>query len=523
MQNSDTLHVRGLLSPRGIKYIEVQLGGASGLVPKRLLNEASDCKAALAEQDVILGPYWTEFSRQAVQVRDLLPAPIVDRVGWNGDLFVLRTREVASPPGAGQPLLAIETAGVEAALGSGSAWKTLVARPLTGQSLPMTLIMAALSSPLLELILRRDNIMLALLGEPGTGKSDMLEIVHSVAGGGRVSSFNSTVDGLEAAMMAHNGHPLILDELNLFYGDASAAARGGKQKLIAFRMADGTIKRRWSGPEPEHSHFVLLTATNEHVQGLIAGEAGDVKRAVTDRLLTLQTDRGTFGTIDEVPEGYVNAGEFVTAVRQAASANAGHAFRRFVRGLVGDLAEDREATIGRIQANMTHWCDRVGVDTSNGSYRRVGEAFGLFYAAGEEAKRHGVLPRRWRCGSAVQSVYERYYVGPKPPVPIDDAVRAVLALPGVRDIDRQGTRRIGDRRFEATPAFTKRARNRHREVWLTPANTTRHLPDLPARITTSRAGIRMLREGGHQTVKRQVRTGQPPDRMVVLELPAGFE
>ena len=116
---------------------------------------------------------------------------------------------------------------------------------------------------------------------------------------------------------------------------------------------------------------------------------------------------------------------------------------------------------------------------------RVADAFGLLYAAGREAQRHGVLPDSWRCGPAVISVYRDFYTGPKPPKPIDDQLRAYLRQPGVRDLDSRGLRRMGPSMFTAARAFLQTNRTGEREAILPRAAAARELPDLVDRLPDS--------------------------------------
>jgi putative DNA primase/helicase len=382
------LYVEGRLSISGKKFLYIESADAAAYLPQIAMIDDRLSKEILAQQGVIMpSPAWRELQELAFCISQFEPDLIADRPGWNGDAFVFTENDVIAADEKEIKVVAVDIDPRRSAKsGTLDGWLDEVAEPLSGQSLPMFLIMAVLTAPLLQLIQRRENPAFETSGRPGCGKSTLLIIISSVSGEASVEMFNVTLDGLESSMCASSGQPLILDEANLFYGDESSTKRVAKWKALPFRLANGQDKKRYGVEQGDRSYFTTLIATNEPMTKLIAGENPAVIAAAADRLLALviAEDR-PYQTFDFVPKGYESAGSFAKALERGASANHGHAMARFVRGLVDELAKDRQALVDRINADIGLWKRRVGVTDDDGSISRTGDTFGLCYAAGEEA------------------------------------------------------------------------------------------------------------------------------------------
>lgn len=518
-------HASGVITPRGAKYYRAVSEHRVGFVPvTTFIQDEKAARLLLVEQGWSpAAPAWRELKQKFDDVTEFTPANIADRYGWNGPIFLFPNGTLIAPQDAERPEVTIQAdAALCAAKGSLKGWIKGVARPLKGQSLPMFLIMAAFAAPLSEIIGRHDNPGQEVQGKPGCGKSTLQLLMASVCGAGWRRSANTTLDGVESYMAASNGLPFILDEMNLFYGDEAQARRAPKIKNLAFRMADGQIKNRFNGSKPERYYFTATVSTNELLAEAIAGGNRSSASAAADRLLTLKVaEARQYGVFDSVPAHYDGAELFAKALVEAAERHCGHPMRVFVQGLVNDLHDDREGTIARINANIAKWREGADIGYDNGSLGRVADVFGLYYAAGEEAKRHGVLPDTWWCGRAVKNVYRDFYTGPKAPPSFDRDFRRLLKGPHVRDLDELPIRRMGEALFGKTVFLKTNKQSRQREVLVTRARLDGDMPDWKTRFPSSKSGVKLVREADRQKVKRQVRTGIT-DRMVTFELPRDF-
>lgn len=520
--------VEGFTSQRAAKFVRVENGDIVAYVPLSAFTlDERRARTVLAGAGIFTpGVAWRELCDDVAALHDFPHRLIADRSGWNGDAFFMPDGYVLAADETEHPAVAFEPNPARCkVMGTIEDWTASVAVPLTDQALPMTAVMMAFASPLLELIGRHENFGFELVGKGGTGKTTIQRLAASTCGGSEyLQSFNATLAGLEEEMAASNGLLMTLDEANAFYGDDQRQRRGSKFKTVAFRLAIGKATRRYLGPQPERYYYIFLTSSNESLGSLLGAEARDVSAAASDRFMTLKiAPSRPHGIFEFVPGSYASAEAFAKALELAVAGNHGQPIRTYLHGLVEDVSRDRTAVADRIRANIQLWRERAGVGSGDdGAIGRVGDAFGLLYAAGVEAQRYGVLPEAWRCGQAVRDVYRNFYIGPKPPQPVDEELRAYLQQPGVYDLDARGLRSMGLALWQATPAFLQTNRQGHQEAILPKARVERDLPDLLSRLDSSRAGVRLNPEKGRDTNKRQVRLGHLPDRMLVLILPPGF-
>ena len=519
------LYPLGFTSQRGERYVLVESKKLIAYVPLLLFTlDERQAKSMLVAAGISMpGNAWRELLNDVASLTDFPPRLIATGAGWNGDAYLFSDGTLFSGSDE-EPAVAFtpdpDRCGLQ---GSLKDWISGIAEPVASQSLPMAAILMAFASPLVELIGRKENFGFELVGAGGTGKSLSQRLAASVSRNTDVPSFNATLAGLESEMEGCNGQLLALDESNSFYSNGPKGGAGTAMKTFAFRLGQGKATLRHRGPRIQRYFFVFLTSSNQPLASLAGAEHQASLRAAGDRLMTLNIAASrSYGVFDSVPPEFGSAEEFAQALDDAADANHGYAMRTFIQQLVAEVAEDRAALVARIRADIRVWRERAGVGLgSHGAYGRVGDAFGLLYAAGCLAKHYKVLPASWHCGAALKRVYRDFYTGPKPPRPIDDDLRDHLRQSDVWDIDRQGLRRMGPALFARTPAFLKRGRGGSLEARIPPVQAARYLPSLRERIGSSRSGVRLLREAGHSTVKRRVRRDRD-DRVVVLRLPPGF-
>lgn len=525
------LVVRGATSATGNQWICISIAGRAGWVRSEILTlDERAAKTVLVRQGLaLIGPIWRQALDQAGQVADFPPEDIAESAGWTGSTFVLPDGTPIVPSAAEPPVIAFAPKRNKCRQnGRFEGWKEQVAGALIGQTLPMFILMAAFAAPLLDLTERAENIGFDIHGGPGTGKSLIGRLMTTTAGSPRKGpdqyglSFDATLDGLESEMARHNGMPMIINETNLFYAGESDAVRAKKLKALAFRFGEGSDKLRHTGDETQAYRFVYVASSNEPLVDLLRGEKRDVAKAAHGRHLGLKVAKDRpFGVFDFVPEGYGGSGAYAKALEQAASQHYGHALRVFLQHLVQARADDEDKLRALIDSYLVRFRQKAGVDPNDGDAGRISDAFGLVYAAGVLAKTYGVLPDEVHCGRVALDCYQRFYGAPPPPESFDQQFKKLLLIPGVRDLDANGLRRMGDKLFQATPAFLKRNRRKQLEARVTKEKLDQAIPGWQQLIRADGTRAQLEADGGRNTRKRAVRIG-PEEWMVCIIIPDDY-
>lgn len=535
MRNSSKHHlpanvtIRGVTAASGTRWINILKGHSSAW--SRYSDFATDERATrsrFAEQGVVLvAASWRQVIEQVSRLEDFPTEEVAERPGWVGASFVLPDGTVFSPDGVAPPQI---TFNLDASRwdqrGSMKGWIKHVARPLTGQSLPMFLLMTAFAAPILEFTGRSENFGFEIVGRPGCGKSTSQLLMASVLGGTRNTdsgkywiAFDTTLDGLESAMSEHSGLPMIINEANLFYAHLAQRARATQLKALVFKLGQGHDKRRFGAERPQTHRFVYVTSSNVSLAMMIAGENVAVADAAFDRLMTLEVPSDRFtGVFDFVPKGYADAEAFANRQETAANKHHGHAIRRFLAGLVDDRALGERGLFRQIAKDMEMFRTKAASLEGVSSTGRVAEAFALVYAAGKLAQRYGALPDNWHCGWAALACYRQMLEMSEHRPNFDLLLGAVLRKPGVVDLDCSSLERFDDTAFAAIPAFLKTNQNGRREALFHPPTLEEAIPGWKALINAD--GVRAVHthDGDRLTKKRHVRSGTT-DRMVCIVLP----
>lgn len=521
--------IRGVTATSGTRWVNIIKGHTSAW--SCYIGFATDertTKSHLAEQGVVLvAATWRQVLEEVSRLEDFPAEAVAERPGWVGASFVLPDGTVFSPDGATPPQI---TFGLDASRwgrsGSMEGWIKHVARPLTGQSLPMFLLMTAFAAPILEFTGRSENFGFEIVGRPGCGKSTSQILMASALGGTRNTdsgkywiAFDTTLDGLESAMSEHSGLPMIINEANLFYAHLAQRARATQLKALVFKLGQGHDKRRFGAERPQTHRFVYVTSSNVSLAMMIGGENGAVADAAFDRLITLEVPSDRFtGAFDFVPKGYADTAAFANRQERAAHRHHGHAIRQFLAGLVNERAIGEKRLFRQITKDMQVFRAKAASLEGVGSTGRIAEAFALVYAAGKLAQRYGALPNDWHCGKAALACYRQMLETSKRQPSFDLLLGAVLRKPDVVDLDCSSPKQIDNKAFAAIPAFLKTNRNGRREALFHPQTLENTIPGWKALIRAEGVQASYTHDGDRLTKKRQVRSDKI-DRMICFVLP----
>ncbi len=279
-------------------------------------------------------------------------------------------------------------------------WQSRVAFPADGNSRLTLALSASLASVLLR-PLGMEGFGIHFRGPSSIGKTTALSVSSSVWGPpGYIQNWRTTANGLEANAEAHNDLPLCLDELGQIRGEHAAQIAyllsGGKGTARANRTGAGAQRKEWC---------VVLISTGELGLDDKIRESNTQQRLMaghTVRFIEIPADTGSgFGLFDWTPDSESLSSRdrgkaFAELLNRACQSCYGHAGPEFVSAFIADLdrnIEFAQRTIAKFTSAQSSDADE--------QVQRVATAFGLLAAAGELARRFGVVT--WPSGNATHA------------------------------------------------------------------------------------------------------------------------
>ena len=227
-------------------------------------------------------------------------------------------------------------------------------------------------------------------GKSRRGKSLGLRLVCSTIGPPDLEGWNQSRSGVAERLMGHRGLPLVLDDTADARPDGKGTASIVDQVtgLVALGRPDGLHHGSVGELQKAGVGFqsILLSTTE--------GALPPRRRGLQARLVEIPLPANGFGVID-YPElcqppvrDDASAGRWVEAGDQAMRDHHGHAYPRFVRGLL-KLGGALEAEVRALEEVF-----RAATPEADGDAwaRSVRESFALAYAAGALACRFGIFP-----------------------------------------------------------------------------------------------------------------------------------
>lgn len=514
--------VRGMTSTSGTDWIKVQQGKRVVYIPHgEFMTSQSDVKSRLsAGKIVLIASDWQNLIAK-VRSAKFRPRPLVDRVGWTDPYFAMPDTRVFGPATSKPTAVFRGDSKKCARAGTLQGWRREVAEIVDGQSLPMFMLMAAFVAPLLKLTRRTGNFGFELTGPPGTGKSTVLYLMASVAGGAVNGSgenywntCNTTVNALEKKALQHIDLPLLLDDATAFAGEDNSSTKGNKFKLFVMNLSLGETKDRWTDTDgPTRFRLMYAITSNTALADVIANVATNEVGAAADRLMTLDTGLLNHGTFDFIPAEYADETEFARKLVEGLSAEYGTALPAFLEQLVQHRADDEAGLRAGIQNRIDQFLVKVQVNRANASDVRVGEAFGLVMTAGLLAQRYGVLPKSFDCETAAVSAYCLYQASTARSS-FEDRLLAYAADQGVIDLNATYRKDLTLAEFEDVPGVFRGRPGKNREFLVHPRTFRRAFPDWRRMLKDSSVAALLETEKPHNTIKRALIRGDKTGRRV---------
>ncbi|QYE35244.1 DUF927 domain-containing protein [Polymorphobacter sp. PAMC 29334] len=521
--------VRGWATASGGRWVELTRGSSTAWVKEsEFVGTQTAVWKRLADQGVsVLGKKTCDQVLAKVAALDFCHVrPLIEHSGWSGACFAFPDATVFAPEGVHDAVVVFDPLQDKCAKkGTLKGWKRHVAVKMTGQPIPMFMLMLTFMPPLLQLSDRPDNFGFELVGPGGTGKTTLQLAMSSIFGGtGRGGggsywiTFDTTLNALEDQMAVHSDLPLIIEEANLYMAGSSAAKRAEAFKAFVFKMSGGKQKGRLGAAPTRDYRFSYLSSSNEPLAELI-GQASDVAKAAGDRLITLRVGSNRpYGVFEFLPTGIGSASELAGELTAGAAAHHGTSGRRFLAELVRARATDEAELQKVIRGCVSKFARHAGIDLNNGSEVRVAEAFGLVYAAGRLAQKYGALPKKWKCGPAVLACYRQHKHDQRPSRSFTDRLSDLAAAADTVHLGRAGER--PSRAGIAKANVLVLHRSSGRELLIRPVGIAAAFPNW--RDLKGRADVTAIlnNDKGHLTTKRKLHKGVGAERVHSFKLPA---
>ena len=311
--------------------------------------------------------------------------------GWHDGVFVFPHKVIGKASTEEEIIFQSPTAGASHYQEKGTLadWRDNVSVLCRGNSRLMFSACVAFASTMLEIV-GNENGGFHHVGDSSTGKSTALMIAASVFGGSKfVSSWRSTINGLEGIAAGHNGALLILDELAQCNpkdaGETAYMLANGEGKQRANRSGLAKNRQRWR---------LLFLSSGEIDLTQHMREAGKRSRAGQEvRLVSIPVAgaHGIFDKLHDMPNGKAMSDQ-VKAQCERYHGTAGIAFIEW-------LAANMAAIPDEVKAMQGVFIKKYVTADADGQVQRVAGRFALCAIAGEMATEQGITG--WATGEAM--------------------------------------------------------------------------------------------------------------------------
>ena len=533
MEQDDEIEIFGLVDQIGARWVGVRGEAGETLLPFSELQQHQSLAFSRlidAGHVYLTASSRNAFLRQVESLSNWSQADIADRVGWQNGAYVLGDGTILGGEGKSlrvsfKPELQWSHSGTVAA------WREQIAEAVSGQPLPMFVIMLAFAPPLLSLLHEGENFGFELVGPSGKGKTTLQRLASSVWGsGGAIGTqkwwrtWSTTLNAIEDTMRSHNDALLVLDEAQLLNGGRPASSTPSTKVATVFQLAQGHPKARLGEPQAVSYRLAYLSSSNTPLIDLTRTTSRDLAEATGARLISIPVPSDGFGAFASVPEGFESASDYAQRLGTRAGQYYGSAIRAFLAALVRARAADEAALKAKLQRSITTFVEATGVDRNDGAAMRVVNAFAAVYAAGRLARSYGVLPKAWRSlRAALLPCYQRSLaLRAGLEARVADRVQAYITnhRTDLLNLDEAKPPRLSVAELSVHPGFLRTRRGR-RELMMTRGRFNQSFPPDPRQLLRAlKQQGRLRTDGGRQETfqaKRTVREGHK-DRMICIRV-----
>lgn len=321
-------------------------------------------------------------------------ARCVDRLGWQGDVFVTPTESIGQK---NEKIVFQNNNNIQSALsisGTTKLWRESISRLAVGNSRLVFAISPAFAPTLLSFV-SEDSGGFHFRGASSSGKTTALKVAASVWGDPTKYSrlWRATANGLEGLAALHNDGLLVLDELSQIdpkeAGEAAYLLANGQGKTRSSRT--GLVKQSlsWS--------LFFLSAGEESLSALMARAGQRTNPGQEIRLADIEADAGcNMGIFNSIHE-YDNPASFSLALKDYTSSYHGAVGVDWLHAIVKHRSKLPTIILESINTFVQGFIDK-GV---SGQGIRVARRFALVAIARELATRFKLTG--WSEGESIRS------------------------------------------------------------------------------------------------------------------------
>ena len=443
-------------------------------------------------------------------------ARAVDRVGWQGEAFVLPDESFGEAQAKERVYLALDLEHAFRVRGTLAEWQEEVGRHAVGNSRLTFAMACAYAAPLLGR-LGMESGGFHLYGQSSKGKTTCVEAAGSVWGGPVYrETWRATSNGLEAVALSHCDCLLILDEqgqaLPKEAGEVAYLLANGMDKARARKTLEARARRRWQTLFLSTGEITL--ADRMQAEGK-APKAGQDVRMVDIPVLPVGLDQ-TF----ERWQGFESSKALADHLRLATRRSYGTAARAFLQ----NLCKATDAELLALEARKAEWARRHNPRGADSQVGRVIDRFALVALAGELAAEWGIAP--WPTGNASWAVSTclTAWIVHRGGVGSGEFERGIAAVLGF--LERHGAARFSDwehagERIVNRAGFRRRdGQDRidylfHAEGWKDACEGFN--PRDVARACAERGLLEVVQESGRSRYQKNVKVpGQGTERFYII-------
>jgi hypothetical protein len=370
------------------------------------------------------------------------------RTGWTRDKksFVLVDGVIGSAAtkiiGVNQANSIDDPSGRLSRSGGWKSWRDTVAEQARLSTILMFGISVALAAPLLAII-NRPSFSICLFGRTRVGKSVATLLGASIIGIARIDdliTWNIKDARLEERISEFNDALFPIDDLSNMKG--SDNEKYLRIRDVAYRISQGWSTARHSSFTAAHGgvhaswRSIVLTSSERSIRELARAVKLERQHGEAVRLMDVPAVfDGLDHIFDRLPEDF-DKGNFqdwkkdtFKNIADACEKDHGKAFRKYIKALIADRAEQKGYIEGKIAYFVKHVCDGFDGDVA----RDVAAKIGLIYAAGMLGIRCGLLP--WAEAEQLDAL-TKAYIGARDLLP-DDGVAVRQGIETLRAKLRQ--------------------------------------------------------------------------------------
>lgn len=311
----------------------------------------------------------------------------VSSTGWHGDTFVLPDRITGN-----QKYLLSNPEPTPPPQGTLESWRNEVSSRCVGNSRLIMGMCAAFAGPLLEPT-GTESGGIHIVGSSSAGKTKTLAVASSVFGTD-ISTWRSTINGLEGKAARHCDGCLLLDEI----GQSESREAGAAAYLLANGQGKSRANRNGTERKIATWRLLFLSTGEATLSEQMAGAHIKSHAGQEVRIANVEADAGSGMGLFECIHDVDTPAQFADKLSELAAGHRGHAGHAFI----DHFCNNRPSCLNRIEEVKQVFIDTLNISGESGQVQRVANRFALLAAAGELATDAGITG--WSEGASIHAL-----------------------------------------------------------------------------------------------------------------------